>query len=119
VSKIAVCGAAKIVSCRVAWLSALYRPSIHSSTGAYMNRNPALIAATLLALLAVNQTHAATEDEEKKACRSDAMHFCSADIPDKQKITACMEQHVSELSPACQKMFKKGGGSSDDDSDSN
>jgi hypothetical protein len=81
-----------------------------------MKRYPALLAASLAALLTVNLTHAATEDEEKKACRSDAMHFCSADIPNKDKITACMKQHVSELSPACQKMFRKGSNSSSDDS---
>jgi hypothetical protein len=77
--------------------------------GARMNRYPALITASLLALLTVSQARAATQDEQEKACRGDAMHFCSAEIPNKDKITACMKQHVSELSPACQAMFKHGG----------
>ncbi|WP_186308537.1 hypothetical protein [Paraburkholderia sp. BCC1885] len=84
-----------------------------------MNRYPALIAASLLTLLTIGEAHAATQDEQEKACRSDAMHFCSAEIPNKEKITACMKQHVSELSPACQKMFKKSGDSSDGGSNSN
>ena len=79
-----------------------------------MNRYPALIAASLLALLTLSQARAATQDEQEKACRGDAMHFCSAEIPNKDKITACMKQHVSELSPPCQAMFKQGGHASGD-----
>ncbi|RFU44181.1 hypothetical protein [Paraburkholderia sp. DHOC27] len=60
-----------------------------------------------LASLGVSlNAHAATRDEQEKACRGDAMKFCSADIPDKDKITACMKQHKSELSPGCRAMFK-------------
>lgn len=77
-----------------------------------MNRYPALIAAGLLALLTVSEACAATQDEQEKACRGDAMHFCSAKIPNKDKITACMKQHVSELSPPCQAMFRQGSHSS-------
>jgi hypothetical protein len=76
-----------------------------------MKRYPALIAAGLLTLLTVSEAHAATQNEQEKACRGDAMHFCSAEIPNKEKITAC-KQHVSELSPPCQAMFKQGGHSS-------
>lgn len=73
-----------------------------------MNRPRALIAAGFLVMTAVGAAHAASQDEEDKACRSDAIHFCSADIPNKDKITACMKQHVSELSPGCRAMFKGG-----------
>jgi hypothetical protein len=77
-----------------------------------MNRYRALLAASLSALVAVSGAHAASQDEQEKACRGDAMHFCSAEIPNKQKITACMKQHVSELSPPCRAMFKEGDHSS-------
>jgi hypothetical protein len=40
------------------------------------------------------------------------MHFCAADIPNREKITACMKQHLDELSPPCRAMFK--GGKKDD-----
>ncbi|RKF38840.1 hypothetical protein [Paraburkholderia fungorum] len=73
-----------------------------------MNRNFALLAAGLAVLSAVTAANAATEDDQAKACRGDAMHFCAADIPNKEKITACMKQHVDELSPACRAMFKGG-----------
>ncbi|MGF6725462.1 hypothetical protein P3T43_004840 [Paraburkholderia sp. GAS41] len=77
-----------------------------------MNRSPALIAVSLLVLLTVSEACAATQDEQEKACRGDAMHFCSSDIPNRDKITACMKEHVSELSPPCQAMFKQGSHSS-------
>jgi len=65
-----------------------------------MKRYQAFFAIGFLALMAVSETSADTRDEQEKACRSDAMHFCSEDIPNKDKITACMKQHISELSPA-------------------
>jgi hypothetical protein len=73
--------------------------------------NSLLAAASLVTITAVGaftSANAATEDEQAKACRGDAMHFCAADIPNKEKITACMKQHIDELSPGCRAMFKGG-----------
>ncbi|AXF18537.1 hypothetical protein PQQ88_16840 [Paraburkholderia caledonica] len=78
-----------------------------------MTRIHALLAASLFAISAVTAANAATQDEQAKACRGDAMHFCAADIPNKAKITACMKQHVDELSPPCRAMFKGGKKSGD------
>ena len=82
-----------------------------------MNKTFAVLAASFLAFNAVTVAHAATQDEQAKACRGDAMHFCAADIPNKAKITACMKQHVDELSPACRAMFKSGKKSGDKKAD--
>lgn len=75
-------------------------------------RHRSMLAASCVALLAfdvaLGGAHAATRDQQEKACRGDAMKFCSAEIPNKDKITACMKQHRSELSPGCQAMFKAG-----------
>lgn len=73
-----------------------------------MNRIYCLLAASLVILGAVGPVSAASEDDQAKACRGDAMHFCAADIPNKEKITACMKQHLDELSPPCRAMFKDG-----------
>ncbi|MGY6257419.1 hypothetical protein [Paraburkholderia caledonica] len=78
-----------------------------------MTRIHALLAASLFAIGAVTSANAATQDEQAKACRGDAMHFCAADIPNKAKITACMKQHIDELSPPCRAMFKGGKKSGD------
>jgi hypothetical protein len=77
-----------------------------------MKRTCYLLAASLFALGATSAS-AASRDEQSKACRGDAMHFCAADIPNENKITACMKQHIDELSPACRAMFK--GGKKGDD----
>lgn len=75
------------------------------------------LAASYVACLAlggvIGSAQAATQDEQEKACRGDAMKFCSAEIPNKDKITACMKQHKRELSPGCQAMFKPGKSSND------
>ena len=73
-----------------------------------MNRTYCLLAASFVVLVTAASASAATRDEQSKACRGDAMHFCAADIPNEDKITACMKQHVDELSPACRAMFKGG-----------
>jgi hypothetical protein len=81
--------------------------------GPVMNRVSVLLAASLVVLSSANPVNAASRDEQTKACRGDAMHFCAADIPNEDKITACMKQHVDELSPACRAMFKGGKKGSD------
>jgi hypothetical protein len=73
-----------------------------------MNRLLALAASALALSLAMTSTApAATADEQSKACRADAIKLCSAEIPDKEKITACMKQNLDKLSPECRKMFGK------------
>ncbi|CAB3760904.1 hypothetical protein LMG29739_03491 [Paraburkholderia solisilvae] len=63
--------------------------------------------AVLLAFIAMESVaFAASQDEEDKACRSDAFRLCSSEIPNKDKIEACMKQHYDQLSPPCKKMFQ-------------
>lgn len=64
-------------------------------------------AALLAGLTVMMASRAATQDEQEHACRGDAFHFCASEIPNKEKITACMKQHYDELSPPCKAMFKK------------
>jgi hypothetical protein len=73
-----------------------------------MNRLLAYYApAFLLGFALISSAPAASRDEQTKACRADAIKFCSADIPVEDKITACMKQNVDKLSPECRKMFGK------------
>jgi hypothetical protein len=94
-------------------------PVSQATSHASARRKRALAASCLIWLvfdIAVGAAHAATRDEQEKACRGDAIKFCKAEIPNKGKITACMKQHKRELSPGCQAMFKSGK-QSDDESD--
>lgn len=43
--------------------------------------------------------------EEEQACSGDAMRLCSAYIPDVDRITVCMVQNKSQLSPGCRVFF--------------
>jgi hypothetical protein len=59
--------------------------------------------ALLLMLLAAasSAAFADTQDDQEKACKSDAFRLCSSDIPNR---------HYDQLSPPCKKMFKSGNG---------
>lgn len=64
------------------------------------------LAATMFVASAMT-ARAESRDEQAHACRSDALHFCMADVPHKAKITECMKRHYDQLSPECKAMFDK------------
>jgi hypothetical protein len=39
--------------------------------------------------------------EQQQACMGDAFRLCSSEIPDIERVKACMVHRQSELSPAC------------------
>jgi hypothetical protein len=45
--------------------------------------------------------------EEQQACSGDAMRICGAFVPDVDRITACMIQNKSQLSPPCRAFFRE------------
>jgi hypothetical protein len=49
--------------------------------------------------------HAYTE-EQQRLCSDDAMRLCSADIPDVERITACMQRQYASLSNGCKSVFR-------------
>jgi hypothetical protein len=60
----------------------------------------ALFSASMLPAVAFAYTA-----EQEQACSGDALRLCSSEIPDVERITACMVQHRAELSPPCQAQF--------------
>jgi hypothetical protein len=63
----------------------------------------------LATALAVSLWPAASEaysPEQEQACTPDAMRLCSAYIPDVDRITVCMIQNKSQLSPGCRAHFR-------------
>lgn len=44
--------------------------------------------------------------EEEQACSGDAFRLCSSEIPDVDRITACMVQKRDQLSPGCRVFFR-------------
>ena len=50
--------------------------------------------------------YAYTADQEQ-ACTGDAFRLCAADIPDVDRITACMIRNKSQLTPGCRAHFRE------------
>ena len=62
----------------------------------------------LATALSVSMWPAASEaytPEQQAACSDDAFRLCSSEIPDVDRVTACMVQHKSELSAGCKAVF--------------
>lgn len=43
--------------------------------------------------------------EQQQACTNDAFRLCGSDVPDVDRITACMIRNKSQLSPECRAHF--------------
>ena len=73
--------------------------------------------AVLLALVSAGSSvaFAASSDEDgNKACRRDAFRLCSAEIPNKDRIEACMKEHYDQLSLPCKKLFESSSSNNDE-----
>jgi hypothetical protein len=62
-----------------------------------------VLLATAIALACSVQPNAgyAYTAEEQQACQGDAFRLCGAEIPDVDRVTACMVKQRSQLSPPC------------------
>jgi hypothetical protein len=67
-----------------------------------------LFLATALSLSAGPTAAQSYTAEQQQACTGDAFRLCSADIPDVDRITACMIRNKSQLSPPCRAQFRAG-----------
>jgi hypothetical protein len=63
-----------------------------------------LIAATF-ALAALSTAAQAYSQEQEQMCTGDAMRLCSSEIPDVERVTACMVQKRAQLSDGCRTVF--------------
>src|SRR6476469_234031 len=57
--------------------------------------------AVALAFSGLPTTGHAYTPEEQQACQPDAFRLCGPEIPDVDRVTACMVARKSELSPEC------------------
>jgi hypothetical protein len=67
-----------------------------------------LLFATALALLMQPSASHAYTQEEQAACSGDAFRLCGSEIPDVDRVTACMVAKKSQLSPGCRAYFRPG-----------
>ena len=64
-----------------------------------------------IAVLAASGTSALTEEyrgtmEQQMACTPDVFRFCGAQIPDVNRIVACLRQNTPQLSGPCRAVFE-------------
>lgn len=67
----------------------------------------ATLAIALSSSLLSTSAHAYTQ-EEQQACQPDAFRLCSSEIPDVDRVTACMIAKKAQLSPQCRQFFRAG-----------
>jgi hypothetical protein len=64
-----------------------------------------LAAATVLAFGMLTSVCHAYSAEQEQLCSGDAMRLCSSEIPDIDRVTACMIRNKSQLSEGCKSVF--------------
>jgi len=52
-------------------------------------------------------SRAFTQDDQRRLCTSDVFRLCASEIPDVERITACMHRQRASLSEGCRKVFGK------------
>lgn len=77
-----------------------------TSTGSIF-RGSKLMAATILAFGLMTTASLAYTAEQQQLCTGDAMRLCSSEIPDVDRVTACMIAKRSQLSDGCKSVFRK------------
>lgn len=48
-----------------------------------------------------------TQEDQRRLCTPDVMRLCSSEIPDVERITACMRRQRANLSEGCRSVFGK------------
>jgi hypothetical protein len=65
-----------------------------------------LLAIALFACALPSYSLAETE-AERQACTKDAQIHCADEIPDRERVYACLVQKVAQLSPPCKKIISE------------
>ena len=65
-----------------------------------------LMAATALSASMLATPAVAYTSDEEQACTGDAFRLCSSEIPNVDRVTACMVEKKSQLSPGCRVFFR-------------
>ena len=68
-------------------------------------RHGKLLAATAFTLGMLTTASYAYTPEQEQMCTSDAMRLCSSEIPDVDRVTACMVRQRAQLSDGCKAVF--------------
>jgi hypothetical protein len=67
-----------------------------------------LMLATALSVSLWPAASQAYTPEQQQACTGDAFRLCGPEIPDVDRVTACMVRNKSQLTPGCRAFFRSG-----------
>jgi hypothetical protein len=70
-------------------------------------RRAGLTVAFAVGLCVASTSSFAFSPEAQQMCTGDAFRLCSSEIPDISRITACMMQHRTSLSPGCRMVMDR------------
>jgi hypothetical protein len=76
--------------------------------GGSKNVQLGLMLATVLSVSFWPAPASAYTPEQQQACSGDAFRLCGPEIPDVDRVTACMIRNKSQLSPGCRAFFRPG-----------
>ena len=66
-----------------------------------------LMLATALSVSMLPAASKAYTPEQEQACSGDALRLCGAFVPDVDRITVCMIENKSQLTPGCRAFFRE------------
>ncbi|WP_240535806.1 hypothetical protein [Bradyrhizobium sp. STM 3809] len=69
------------------------------------NLNVAMAGLALAMVAGPRAGHAFTEDDQRRLCTGDVFRLCSSEIPDRERIIACMVRQRASLSDGCRSVF--------------
>ena len=72
-----------------------------------LRRGSKFVAATVFAFGLMTTASFAYTQEQQQLCTGDAMRLCGSEIPDVDRVTACMIAKQSQLSDGCKTVFRK------------
>jgi hypothetical protein len=64
------------------------------------------ILATAVSFSVLSTAADAHTPEQQQMCTGDAFRLCSSEIPDVDRVTACMVRQKNKLSPGCRAFFR-------------
>lgn len=67
--------------------------------------NVAMAGLALVLVASPRASHAFTEDDQRRLCTGDVFRLCSSEIPDRDRIVACMMKQRASLSDGCRSVF--------------
>jgi hypothetical protein len=76
--------------------------------GIYLRKFSFVLLAAVVVCSALPRAGYAYTAEEQQACQGDAFRLCGPEIPDVDRVTACMVSKKSQLSPGCAVYFRHG-----------